>query len=73
MGGEARGEIAEMRPRSAVICHAEAINIEKAVTGGHLGFCGLFGVDLRVVREELGEVVLVYLFGDGVFRCWVGC
>lgn len=70
-GGEAGGEVAEVGTGGGVVGHAETVDVEKTVTGCDFGFGGLFGINGRVVGEEFGKVVVIYLFGDGVFGCWM--
>jgi hypothetical protein len=45
--------------------HAKPINVEEAVASGYFGCCRLSGM---VMREELGQVMLVDLFAKSV--CW---
>lgn len=71
--GEAGRKVAELGTGGCVVGHAEAVDVEEAVALLDLVLSGRLGVDFGVMAEEEGKVVVVYLFGDGVFGCWDGC
>jgi len=52
-----------------VPCYADAVDVEEPVASGDLV---LGGDVVGVVREEVWEVVLVHLLGEGV-GLWMGC
>lgn len=58
------------REDAGVPCHAEAINVEEAVTSCDFGFGRGLSMYGGVVGEEFGEVVLVDLLAESM--CW-GC
>ncbi len=59
----------EGRAGVGVPCYADAVDVEEPVASGDLV---LGGDVVGVVREEVWEVVLVHLLGEGV-GLWMGC
>jgi hypothetical protein len=48
--------------------HAEPIDIEESITGGYLSLGSGFSVGCWIMREELGKIVLMDLFSEGMGR-----
>lgn len=71
--GEAGWEVAELGAGGCVVSHAEAVDVKEAVALLDLVLSGRLGMNLGVMAEEEGKVVIVYLFGDGVLGSWDGC